>query len=143
VGPSLVLFNFDYAFMAPPSCQLGQSLALGHVGEFACDARAFTPFALTFSKMVNMLLTLHLSNIDSPCLDSLLDFQFDSNLELFMDLLRTTFLCMSQLLINVIFNMIFEHLQNSFDLEDLISGFIQLHQLCSHVVAGCILGSMA
>jgi hypothetical protein len=36
------------------------------------------------------------------------------------------------------FDMVFENLQNSFDLEDLASVFIQLHQLHSHVVVGCI-----
>ncbi len=39
--------------------------------------------------------------------------------------------------------MVFEHFRDYFDLEDSMNGFIQLHQLCSHVVANCILGSMA
>lgn len=39
--------------------------------------------------------------------------------------------------------MVFKHFQDSFNLKDLGSGFIQLHQLCSHVVVGRIFGSMA
>jgi fucose permease len=49
---------------------------------------------------------------------------------------------MFHLLIGGPFDMVFEHLQNSFNLKDLGSGFIQLHQLCSHVVVGCIFGFM-
>jgi hypothetical protein len=40
------------------------------------------------------------------------------------------------------FGMVFEHLQDSFNPKDLTSGFIQLHQLCSHVVTSRIFGSM-
>jgi hypothetical protein len=40
------------------------------------------------------------------------------------------------------FGMVFEHLRNSFDLEDSRSCFIQFHQLCFHVAFGCILWSM-
>jgi len=99
---------------------------VGHVGEFACATKAFAPFALALviSKMVNMLLVLHLLDTDSPCLDSLLDFQFDLNFELSMDLFRVTFLCMSHLLINGIFGMVLKHLRDFFGLEDLVSGFI-------------------
>jgi len=39
--------------------------------------------------------------------------------------------------------MVFEHFLDSFNLEDLANGFIQLHQLNSHVVIGCITQSMA
>jgi hypothetical protein len=37
-------------------------------------------------EIVNVLLALHLLNTNFPCLDSLLDFQLDSNLELFWGL---------------------------------------------------------
>jgi hypothetical protein len=72
-----------------------------------------------------------------------LDFQLDSNLELSMDPFKVTFLHMFQLLASGIFVMVFEHLRDLFDLKDLMSGFIKFHQLCSHVVVGYILGSMA
>jgi len=39
--------------------------------------------------------------------------------------------------------MVFEHLQNSFDFEDSMSRFFQLHQLCSHVIVNHIPRSMA
>jgi hypothetical protein len=38
------------------------------------------------------------------------------------------------------FGMVFEHVRDLFDLEDSMNVFIQLHQLCSHVVVGCNLG---
>jgi len=36
--------------------------------------------------------------------------------------------------------MVFEHLQDYFDPKDSTNGFIQLHQLCSHVAINCIPG---
>jgi fucose permease len=41
---------------------------------------------------------------------------------------------MSHLLVSGPFNMVFKHFRNSFDLGNSTSGFIQLCQLCSHVV---------
>jgi hypothetical protein len=38
--------------------------------------------------------------------------------------------------------MVFKHFQDSLNLEDLTNGFIQLHQLCSHVIANHIFESM-
>jgi hypothetical protein len=64
---------------------------------------------------------------DLACLDSLLDFEFDSDFELFMDSFRSTFLHMFHLLVGCLFGMVFEHFQDSFDLKDLVSSFIQLH----------------
>lgn len=95
--------------------------------------------ALASSKMINVFLTLHLPNIDSLYLDSLLDFQLDSKLELYVDSFRSTFLCMYHLSIGGPFGMVFEHLCNSFGLKYLASGFIQLHHLCAHVAIVCIL----
>ncbi len=45
---------------------------------------------LASSKMINAFLTLHPPNINSPYLDSLLDFQLDSKLELYVDSFRST-----------------------------------------------------
>ncbi len=39
--------------------------------------------------------------------------------------------------------MVFEILQDVFDLEGFASDFNQLHQLSSHVAMGCFLGSIA
>jgi hypothetical protein len=76
-----------------------------------------------------------------PLFRFLLDFQLDSNLELFMDSFRSTLLCMFHLSTGGPSGMVFEHLQDSFNPKDLASGFIQFHQLCSHVVVDCIYGS--
>jgi hypothetical protein len=38
------------------------------------------------------------------------------------------------------FGMVFEHVRDLSDLEDSMNGFIQLHQLCSHVATGRSLG---
>jgi hypothetical protein len=65
--------------------------------------------------MVSALLALHPLDTHSLCPDSLLDFWFDSNLEFSMDFLGFTFLQMFHLLPSGPFNLIFEHLQDSFD----------------------------
>jgi hypothetical protein len=58
--------------------------------------------------------------------------------ELSMDSFRLAFLRMSHLLANGWSSTVFEHFQDSFNLEDLANGFIQLHKLNSYVVVGCI-----
>jgi hypothetical protein len=45
---------------------------------------------------------------------------------------------MSHLSVAGPFSMVFEHFRDSFDPKDLASGFIQFHQLCSHVDVGQI-----
>ncbi len=60
-----------------------------------------------------------------------------------MDSFRLAFLRMSHLLANGWSSMVFEHFQDSFNLEDLANGFIQLHKLNSYVVIGYIAQSMA
>jgi hypothetical protein len=58
------------------SCQLRQKLNLGLIKEFKCDANVLTFFALALVSLetFNVLLTLHLLNINSMCSDSLLNF---------------------------------------------------------------------
>jgi len=51
-----------------------------------------------------------------------------------MDSFRLVFLPMFHLSVSGPFSMAFKHLRNSFNLEDLTNGFIELQQLCSHVV---------
>jgi len=113
MGASITLFNFDFIPMAPSSHQLARSLAMGCIREFAHVSKAFVPLALTLASLeiVNTLLTLHLLNIDFPCLYFLLDFQLDANLQLFVDYFRSTFLWMSHLFIGGSFGMVFEHFQ--------------------------------
>lgn len=122
-----------------------QSLTLGRVKEFSFVARALAPLTppMASLRMVNTLLALYPPNIDSSCLDSLLNFQPYSNFELSMNFFRLTFLHMFHLLAHGPFGMVFEHLWDSFDLGDSRSGFIQLHHLCFHVASSHILWSMA
>jgi len=67
-----------------------------------CVARALALLvtALVSLKTVNGLLTLHPLNTNSPNSDFFLDFQLDSNLKLFIDCFKSTFLCMSHLLVS-------------------------------------------
>jgi hypothetical protein len=49
---------------------------------------------------------------------------------------------MSNFLASGISSMVFEHLQDFFDFKNWMNGFIQFHQLCSHVSVDHILGSV-
>jgi hypothetical protein len=111
MGVSIILFNFDSIPMAPSSRWLARSLATGCVGEFAHVSRAFVFLAQTLASLetINVLLALHLLNTNFPYSDSLLDFQPNSNLELFVDIFRSTFLCISHLLIGGPLSMVFKH----------------------------------
>jgi hypothetical protein len=89
--------------------------------------------------LVCTLQALHHSNLDTLSLDSLIDFQLNIDVELsFLDSFRLAFSHMSYLLTCNLLNMVFEHFQDSFDLEDSINSFIQLHQLNSHVAINYI-----
>jgi hypothetical protein len=72
--------------------------------------------------------------MSSPCLDSLLDFQLDSDLEVSLDSFRSTFIWSLHLLIGGFPSMVFEHLQDLFDFKYSTNGFPQLF----HVVVGHI-----
>jgi hypothetical protein len=108
---------------------LGHTLAFGHVEKFVHATKAFTFLALVPSslKMIFVLQTLHYLNLDSPYLDSLMDFQLDINVELCMDFLNLVFLHMSHLLTSGSLGMTFEHFWDFFNLEDFASGFIPFH----------------
>ncbi len=85
--------------VVPPSCWLIWSLTLGHVKEFTHATKAFVPLASvpTSLEMVCSLQAFHLLNSDSPCSNPLLDFQLNTNVELFMAYFKLDFLCMSHL----------------------------------------------
>ncbi len=51
-----------------------------------------------------------------------------------MDSFRLVFLPMFCLSVSAPFGMVFKHLRIFFNLEDSTNGFIELQQLCSHVV---------
>jgi hypothetical protein len=60
----------------------------------------------------------HLLNLSFPCLDSLLDFQLNSNLEFSLDSFKLVFVQSLHLLASGLLGMVFKHFQNLFDLED-------------------------
>lgn len=125
-------------------CRLGQSLTLGCVEEFTNVAKALAPLAptLAFLKMINTLLVLHPLDTNSPYLHPSLDFKPNLNLEFSADSFRSVFLPVFHLLTGGPLGMVLKYLQDYFDLEDSTNGFIQLHQLCSHVAVGRIPRSM-
>ncbi len=55
-----------------------------------------------------------------------------------MDFFRSIFFCMSHLSTYGPSSTVFKHLQDYFHLKDSTNGFIQLHQLCSHVAINYI-----
>lgn len=105
---------------------MGQSLTLGCVGEFTRAIRVLVLLAptLAFVETVSELLALHPRDTNLPYSNSLLDFQFNLDLKLFVNFFRSIFLCMFHLLVSGLFGMGFTHLQNSFDLKDSTNGFI-------------------
>jgi hypothetical protein len=117
-----------YLYGTPRLHWLKWSLALGCWKVCMCW-QGFYPFYLTMasSKGFNTLLILHSPNTNSPCSNSLVDFQLNSNLKFFVNFLRLTFLDMFYLSTSGPFNMVFKHFWNSFDLEDSTNSFIQLH----------------
>lgn len=117
-------------------------MVLGHVEKYAHVVKALAPLASisTPSKIVSIFQTLHPSISLSPRPHSLMDFQQNGNLELSLDSFRSAFLHMSHFSSMGPFGMVFEHLCDAFDLKNSTSGFIQLHQLSSHVGMGHFLG---
>jgi hypothetical protein len=66
------------------------------------------------------------------------DYELNKNLELSFDYFKLLFQRMPHLLTSGHFGMAFEHLWDCFHLEDLVSGFPQLFQLCFHITQGHI-----
>ncbi len=64
-----------------------------------------------------------------PCLDSFLESQSNSDLEFSLDSITSTFIWSLHLLISGPSSMVFEHLQDLFDLKDSTNGFPQLFQV--------------
>jgi hypothetical protein len=92
----------------------------------------------TFSSLeiVSTLQAFHLSISPPPYPNSLMAFQLDGDLKLFLDSFRLTFMGISHLSTRGPSSMVFQGLQNAFDLEDFANDFIQLHQLSSHITMG-------
>lgn len=68
--------SLDFVHVLTPIGWLKQSLACGHVGEFAHTTKAFAPFALALGSFetINVLQALHSLGSYSPFWDSLMDF---------------------------------------------------------------------
>ncbi len=134
------LFLLVFAPIMAPSHWLKHTLTFGHVEKFVHVVRAFAFLALVPSslEMIFVLQTLHYLNLDSPYSNSLVDFQLNINMELSLDFFNLVFLHMSYLLISGSSGMPFEHFWDFSNLDDLASGFIQLHKQSSHVVVGHI-----
>jgi hypothetical protein len=88
----------------------------------------------TSSKTISVLQTFQPPNLSFPCQGFLLDVQPNLNLEFTLDSFKSTFIWSSHLLVSGFSCIVFEHLQNLFDLEDSTNAFPQLFQVCSHVV---------
>ncbi len=89
---------------------------------------------------MNMLLALHPPNTYCPYSNSLLNFQPNSNLELFMDVFRSVFWCMFHLWTTSLCSMVLEHFLDFFNPKDSANGFFWLHPLCSCVAVSHIYG---
>ncbi len=74
--------------------------------------------------MVCMLQTLHPLDLDFHCSDSLTNFQPNIDVELSMDYFKLTFLHMSYFFCKWSIMHGLQTFRDSFDLEDLVSGFI-------------------
>lgn len=61
---------------------------------------------------------LHLLNLSFPCLEYLLDFQLDSNLEFSLNSFKLVFIQSLHLLATSLLGTVFKHFQDLFDLED-------------------------
>jgi hypothetical protein len=129
----------DFSVVSPTRRrQLGRNLVLECAEKYAHAIRAMAPLALTFSssEIVPTLQAFHLSVSPSPYPNSLMAFQLDEDLMLFLDSFRLTFMGMSHLFTRGPSSMVFQRLQNAFDLKDFASSSIQLHQLNSHIITG-------
>jgi hypothetical protein len=56
-----------------------------------------------------------------------------------LNMFRLAFIHLTHLLVEGLLNMVFEHLQDLFDLKDSASNFFQLFLMCFYVATSCIL----
>jgi hypothetical protein len=67
-----------------------------------------------------------------------MEFQLEIDLEFTLNMFKSKFIHSTHLSIIKPLNMVFEHLWNLFNLENLPNGFSQLLMVCSYVVKRCI-----
>jgi hypothetical protein len=125
----------NFALITHLPHQLGWNLTLGCAREFTHVVKVLVLLASA---------CLHITSLASfkfgyPQLGLLNRFSTKHKCGVFfLDYFRSAFLHMSHLLTCNLLNMVFEHFQDSFDLEDSINSFIQFHQLSSHVAISYI-----
>jgi hypothetical protein len=113
------------------------NLVFKRAQEYFWATRALAPlsFAPTSFNTTLVLFILH------PQSSGFLPFFFknyepDQDFKHSLDFFKSTFQHMPHLFASVFSKMVFEHLQNCFQLEDFANGFPQLFQLCSHITQG-------
>jgi hypothetical protein len=115
------------------------SLVIGCVREYSRATRTLAPFSLapTPSDITLAFTALHpKSNRYFPFF--LEEYEPNQNFKFSFNSFKLAFQHMPHLLASGHYGMVFEHLQDFFNLEDLASGFLQLFQLCFHIVKGHI-----
>ncbi len=88
------------------------SLALRRAWEYVCVVRALAPLVLasTSSKNINVLQAFHPLESSLPCLDSLMKFQLEVNLDVSLGMFKSTFIHLAHLSTKVHLGMEFKHL---------------------------------
>jgi hypothetical protein len=82
------------------------------------------------------------SSSSLPCLDFLIKFQVEANLDFKKKHVQVTFIHLTHLLANERFGMVFECFQDLIDPKDLTNNFSHLFLVCSYVVVGRIFKSI-
>jgi len=118
----------------PTHKRLFHSLAFGCVREYSWTSWALAPFSPTPTSFdtTSALTTLHFKS-SGYFLFFYKDYEPNQDLELSFDSFKLALQCMQLLSASGPFGTVFEHLCNSFHLEDSVSGFLQLFQLCFHI----------
>jgi hypothetical protein len=102
----------NHAFFRSYVCPSPYSLAWAELSPWACFTRALAHLALALalasSEIINVLQALHPSSSYSPCLDSLMNFELDVDLELFFYSFKLAFLHLSHLLARGPSSMVFK-----------------------------------
>jgi hypothetical protein len=71
-----------------------------------------------------------------------MEFYLEANLDFSLNMFTLTFIHLVHLSIGGPSCMVFEHLQNLFDLKDLVNDISQLFFICFYVVPTCIFGNI-
>ncbi len=89
---------------------------------------------LTFLETIIILQLFHPLDLLLPCLDFLMEFQPEIDLDFSLNMFTSTFIHLTHLLVGGPSSMVFEHLQYIFDPKDLASYFSKLFLVRSYIV---------